>query len=486
MRVFLTLGILASQVCGGIYAYAVYWRVVPDAMVSIAQIARPFRGASVNRRIFRAAASVTAAAILVKAVAAVKEFAVAGVYGRSDAMDAFLAAILIPNLLINLIAESMNQALVPTLVRVREEEGHDRAQQLLSSSMLWICLLLVAASATMALSARGFFPLIASHFPAAKLALSIRLFYALLPLVLITGIASNCTAVLNTFDRFALPALAPVFTPVAIIVGALLLGGRLGVWAMVYAGLAGALAHMTVLAWMMDSHGYRFRLRRHGTTEAVREVAHQYWTVLLSGVAASGGLLVDQSMAAMLPSGSVSALAYANRFVSVVLTLVAGAVSTAVTPHFSRMIARREWAGCQQTLRTWVRLTALVSVPIALVLIAGSRLLIRVAFQHGAFGPHDTDVVTPVLAMYALQIPFFVCSRVFYRFLVAMRRTDLILYCGIINLVLDIVLNLILMHWFGIAGIALATSLWTVSTFFFLWYWTWRLLPESSSDEAAA
>src|SRR5580692_3542949 len=97
---------------------------------------------SVNGQIFRAAATVTGAGIFVKIVATFKEFTVAGVYGRSDAMDAFVAAILIPNLLINLISESMNQALVPTLVRVREQEGHDRAQQLLSSAMLWTCLLL--------------------------------------------------------------------------------------------------------------------------------------------------------------------------------------------------------------------------------------------------------------------------------------------------------------------------------------------------------
>jgi putative peptidoglycan lipid II flippase len=129
---------------------------------------------------------------------------------------------------------------------------------------------------------------------------------------------------------------------------------------------------------------------------------------------------------------------------------------------------------------------ALVSVPVAAGLIAGAHLLIRVTFQHGAFGVHDTAVVTPVLAMYALQIPFFVCSRVFYRFIVAMRRTDLILYCGVLNLGLDVILNLVLMRWMGIAGIALATSLWTVSTFLFLWYWSWKLLPASTSKEAAA
>jgi putative peptidoglycan lipid II flippase len=93
--------------------------------------------------------------------------------------------------------------------------------------------------------------------------------------------------------------------------------------------------------------------------------------------------------------------------------------------------------------------------------------------------------VTPVLGMYAIQIPFFASSRVFYRFILAMRRSDLILYCGVINLVLDVVLNLILMRWFGVAGIALATSLWTVSTFFFLWYSTWRLLPKERLEAAA-
>jgi putative peptidoglycan lipid II flippase len=447
-------------------------------MFLIPQLARQFHGGSVNRRIFRAAAAVAAAGILVKVVATFKEFAVAGVYGRSDAMDAFLAAFLI--------SESMNQALVPTLIRVREREGQARAQELLSSSMLWVCVLLTAATVVMAVGARGFFPLIASHFGAEKLALSIRIFYALLPVVLITGIATNCTAVLNTFDRFAAPALAPVATPLAIIVAALVWGGRYGIWAMVYATLVGALIHAGLVAWSLDRCGYRFRLWWYGATEGTREVAHQYGPVLLSGVVASGGLLVDQSMAAMLPAGSVSALAYANRFVSVVVTLLAGAVSSAVVPHFSRMIAHEDWAGCRHTLRTWVRLTALVSTPIALLLIGGSHWLIRTAFQHGVFGPRDTALVTPVLMMYAIQIPFFVSSRVFYRFLVALRRTDLIFYCGALNLALDVVLNLVLMRWMGVAGIALATSLWTVSTFVFLWFWSWRLLPKGTGLPASS
>jgi len=440
-------------------------------------------GVRVNRQVLRAAVSVTLVGVLVKLVAAGKEIAVAGVYGRSDAMDAFLAAALVPGLLINLISESMNQALVPTLIRVREREGPERAQQLLSSSMLWMCALLAAVSLLMAATAREFFPLIASNFSAAKLALSLRMFYALLPVVLITGIATNCTAVLNTFDRYAIPALAPIATPLAIMAAALACGARLGVWALVYGMLAGAVIQAGIVAGMMEAEGYRLRLGWHGMTEAVREVAGQYGPVLLSAVAASGGLLVDQSMAAMLPAGSVSALVYGGRFVSVVLALLGGAISTAVTPYFSRMIAAGDWAGCRRAVRTWVRLTALVSTPVAVLLIAGSHWLVRIALEHGAFGPRDTAVVGRVLAMYAIQIPFFVTSRVYYRFLIARRRTDLALYCGILNLILDIGLNLALMRWLGVAGIALATSLWTVSTFLFLRYWTWKLLDQAIHAE---
>lgn len=431
---------------------------------------------TVDRTVLRAAVAVTAAGVVVKLIATGKEFVVAGIYGRSDAMDAFLAAFLIPNLLVNLIAESMNQALIPTLIRVRLQEGIKSAQELLSGSMLSLCLLLAAASGAMALLARVFFPLIAWNFPAAKLELSIRLFYALLPVVLLSGIASHCTAVWNSLERFAQPALAPVLVPLCTVIGVLMLRDRFGIWALVIATLAGTAAHALVTGWGMSAHGYAFQFRWHGRTDAMHEVAGQYGPVFLSSVVASGGLLVDQAMAAALPSGSVSALVFAGRFVGAAVTLMAGAISSAVTPYFSRMIAEQDWAGCHHALRRWSFLTALVSVPVAAALMIGSKWLVRATFQHGAFGAQDSAVVAPVLAMYAIQIPFYSVSRVSYRLLVAMRRTDLVLYCGIINLGLDVVLDLSLMRWMGIPGLALATSIWTISTFCFLWFWARRLL----------
>lgn len=437
---------------------------------------------SVNRRIFRAAAIVTLSGAIVKVVATGKEFVLAGTFGRSDAMDAFLIAYLVPGLLVNLFSESMNQALIPTLVRVRETDGPARAQDLLSSAMVWTCVLLAGGSMVMALGAHLFFPLVVPHFSENKLLLTERLFYGLLPIVLIAGIASNCAAVLNTVERFAWPALIPVVWPIAIIIGAWYWGPQTGIWSLVYANVLGSLVYAVLMVGMMQTHGYRFHLHWYGANEATREVAGQYGPVLLSGLVASGGLLVDQGMAAMLPSGSVSTLVYANRFVSVVLNLLAGAIATAVTPYFSQLVARRDWDGCRHTINTYVRITALISVPVALAMIFGSHLLVRLTYQHGAFGAQDTAAVAPAQAMYAIQLPFFIVSRVFYRYLVAIRRTSLILYCGVINLVLDVVLNLVCMRWYGVAGIALATSLWTISTFVFLCYWTYRLLPARVSN----
>ncbi|MDE3201703.1 MAG: polysaccharide biosynthesis C-terminal domain-containing protein [Acidobacteriota bacterium] len=437
-----------------------------------------FWGDAVNRQVARAAVSVAAAGVLVKLIATVKEFTVAGLYGRSDAMDAFLAAALLPALLVNLISESMNQALIPTFIRVREQEGNRSAQQLLSSAMLVVCVLLSVAALILALAAPAVFPLIASSFSPEKMTLARHLFYALLPTVLLAGIASNCTSVLNATGRFALPALAPAIIPLIILVGAPALAVYFGIWAMVIATLAGTLFYAMLTSSMLTARGFCFSLRWHGFNEPTREVARQYCPVLLSGVVASSGLLVDQSMAAMLPAGSVSALVYANRFVSVLVALLAGAVATAVTPHFSELVARRDWLGCRRSANNWIGIMAAVSIPLTVALVLGAEPLIRLTFQHGVFTAEDTSVVTPVLAMYALQIPFFVCSRVYYRVIIALRRTDLIFYCGLINLGLDIALNIVLMHWFGIAGIALATSLWTVATFLFLAYWSRKLLHQ--------
>jgi putative peptidoglycan lipid II flippase len=349
--------------------------------------------------------------------------------------------------------------------------------------MFAMAALLTASALLMAAAAHAIFPILASNFSAAKTLLAIHLFYALLPYVVLGGVASQCTAVLNSRERFVLPALAPAIIPVALIAATMALREWLGIWALVLGTVAGAAFYAGLVASRMKLHGYSFQLRWYGYSHAFRELARQYVALLASSVLASAGLLVDQGMAAMLAAGSLATLVYGGRFVGIAVTLLAGAVSSAAAPYFSRLAAEQDWAGCRASLRAWAMRTALISTPVALAFVLGAHLLVRITLQHGAFTRSDTAAVSPVLAMYAIQIPFFAVSRVFYRFVIAMRRTDLVLYCGFINLVLDVALNIVLMHWMGVAGIALATSLWSVSTFLFLGYWAWRLLTLAERSE---
>lgn len=445
-------------------------------MSSATELARPI---GADRRVLGAVSAVMIAGIAVKLVAALKEFTVAGVFGRSDAYEAFLTAALVPALFVNLISESMSQAMIPTLVRVRECEGRERSQQLFSNVLFATIVLLAVVALGASALARWFFPLIGSRFSPAKLDLSVHLFYGLLPMVFLAGLASNCTAVLNTTGSFGLPALAPIAGPLAIIVF-ISFAPATGIWAMVFATLAGAFLQLLWVGVMTHRSGYRFSLRWYGLDAATIEVARQYGPVLLSGVVASGGLLVDQAMAAMLPAGSVAALTYGGRFVSVALALFGGSVASAVTPAFAQMTAHADWSGCRKALRRWAWISGGAAALVTCALILGAHALVRLTFQHGVFSAQDSAAVSRIFEMYAIQIPFFVCSRVFYRFLIAMRRTDLIFYCGLVNLALDIVLNLLLMRWMGVTGIALATSLWTMSTFAFLAYWSSRVLSRST------
>lgn len=433
-----------------------------------------------GRRVLQAFGSVIMAGLAVKSAGLVKEVVVAAAYGRSEALDAFLIALLLPSLLINVVAESMNQALVPVLVRVRVRRDWGAAQRVFSNTVLGCGGILAATAVAVGLAARPLLDLMGSHFSASNLDLARGLLYVLLPCAAMGGIASVFAAVLNTAERFALPALSPLAISAASVILMATLHGRLGIWALALGMVTGTFLQLAVLSAATHGQGYKISPRWYGADEATREVGRRFWPLVLSAIVASGGLVVDQTMAAMLPAGSVSSLVFAGRFVSVCLALGAGAISTVLGPAFSELVARGDWMACRAAVRAWSIRSAAISFPLAVALVAGAPLLVRLTLQHGSFSAIDSRVVAPVLAMSAIQIPFFVVSRVFYRFIAAVGRNDLILYCGSINLVLDVVLNLALMRTMGVAGIALATSLWAVATFAFLWFWSAKLLAASS------
>ena len=361
--------------------------------------------------------------------------------------------------MINLICGLFNAALILTLIEVRDKKGKEAAQRLFSNVIILSQGLLIASSVATALSAPWLLRIIASGFSPSKAQLTCHLLYLLLPLVAINGLVSIWAAVLNAGEHFLFAALTPLSTPLFSLVGVLAFGRMWGAWGYAAGTLTGGVFEAVLLAHALQRKQMKLLPRWSGMDEATWKVCNQ-WSPVLAGALLVGGVgFVDQAMAGMLPAGSVAALSYGSRIVALVSTMVAGSLSTAVVPYFSAMAAKTDFDGCRHTLRTYRRLALLVSVPITVLLIVFSRSLIHLLYQRGAFTSSDTFLVSHVQALYSLQIPFFAVSMLHVRMLSALKRNDILMYAAGVNLSLDVVFNLICMRWWGVAGIALSTSL---------------------------
>jgi putative peptidoglycan lipid II flippase len=401
-------------------------------------------------------------------------------------MDAFLLAVMVPTFLVSLLSESMNQALIPKLVEVRERDGKEAARQLVSGAM-WVSMgILIITVLAFGTIADPLFTFVFSSFSRDKLALAVRLLYITLPVAALSGIASNCAAVLNTTGKFAFPVLIRTLTPALMIAAAFVLTRRIGITSLAVAMLLGGALEAGTMLYLLARHGYKLKLHRSAFNRTTLQVGTQYWQLLVSGLLTSSVSLADQSMTTSLAPGSLSALTYGGKCVSFLLLVLATSITTAVIPYYSEMVAKKDWHGCHDTITTYAKLTAFITVPITVLLIASSHFLIRVIFQHGAFTAADTQIVSRVQIMFAIQIPFYVLSRVFGRFLLAMRRNDLVMISGALNLTIDILLNLLLMRVMGVSGIALSTSLFAVSSFAFNAYWAYKLIERAKAETPCA
>ena len=409
---------------------------------------------------------VAAFSLVVKAAATFREATVARAFGRGDAIDAFILAYLVPSYFVAILAGSLNQALVPTYVQVRNSKGQKAADRLFTSALLHSIVLLSSVCLALAVLGRLILPHLASGFSAQKLALTLHLYYAILPVVVLGGVSANCSSVLNAEGWFAFAAFTPILTPIIMTAGVLFLAPWFGPWVLACGIVSGAFLECSVLLLSLKTYNIHLTLGDPSTETGIAEVRKQYLPLIAAGVLGSSAIVIDQAMAAMLSPGSVAALNYGNKIISVVLNLMSISLTTAAIPYLSEMAAAGNWSGCRRTLNTYSKLLLGLSVPLTLLLILGSRLIVRVLLQRGAFTAADAAVVANVQAMYALQMPFFAVNILIVRVLTAMKRNDIIMYSAALNLVLDVILNTICIRFFGVAGIALSTSLFYVASFF--------------------
>lgn len=415
-------------------------------------------GASVNRGIFGAAVTIGLFTILAKIVAVAKDLVVARIFGTADAVDAFLIAFMLPSFAIAVISGSLNGALIPVFVRVRESGGPAAGQRLLSNLTFVSLALLVGITLLMFAASPAVLPLIGSGFTADKQSLTRSLYFLLLPTLVIYGLSTTWSAVLNADNRFALAALAPGITPAITIAAMVALGYRWGIFSLAAGTLAGFVLEAAFLGRALKRHGFNLLPRWYGFDAPTREVTGQFAPLAAGALLMGSSPVIDQSMAAMLGPGSVATLGYGNKVVALILGIGSLALSTAVLPYFSRMVASADWVGVRHTLRTYLRFILIATFVVMGVVVLFAEPMIRFLFQRGSFTARDTQLVSVVTACFALQIPFFLAGTLGVRLLNALRMGRSTMVICSANLVANVLGNLVLMRWMGVAGIALSTS----------------------------
>jgi putative peptidoglycan lipid II flippase len=190
----------------------------------------------------------------------------------------------------------------------------------------------------------------------------------------------------------------------------------------------------------------------------IRQLGSQYLPLLFSVGIASACVLVDQSVAARLGPGQVSALVYGNRLSMVVLQVVATPVGITMLPMLSRIVAVHDWGRLRRAVLLYCAAALLIVVPLTAALIAGSDVLVRVFFQRGAFRSDAATLVAHVQRFSLLQAPFALLVAIVSRLATALSANILLARMGIAALIADVVLDFTLSRRMGVAGIAFANA----------------------------
>lgn len=432
-------------------------------------------GQSVAGKILGASAIVAALSAGARLMAVARDLILAATFGLGETLDAFFIALMIYQFVISVFLVSFNGAFMPAFVATRERNGAREAAHLLRGvAALGLVLLIIVAILVMA-GAPLYLPFLAHGFGPAQLGLTRQVVWLLGPFLLFSGAVTLWGAVINAGQKFALPAVTPALNAGISVVALLVFQREYGVLALAGGMAAGALVEAALLGYVLRRQGLPLLPSWRDAHVEVKGVAREYTASVAGAAIMASTVVVDQAMATWLGESAVSALNLGGKIVAFVLMLAAGSLSTAAIPYASQLAASGDASALRQLADRFLKWVMLTSVPLVALLVLTAEPLVTLVFQRGQFSAEDSSVVAAVHAAFALQIPFYVMNVLLLRVVAALRANHLIFQGAAVNLAVKVIANLVFMHYWGVVGIAAATTLVYLASFAFL-YWRIRAI----------
>jgi putative peptidoglycan lipid II flippase len=414
--------------------------------------------------LIRAVATVSGMTMVSRLLGFARDLVIARIFGAGLATDAFFVAFRIPNLLRRLFAEgAFSQSFVPILSQYRVERGEEatrelvnRVATLLATVLLVVSILgVVLAPLVIYVSAPGF-----SDEPD-KFELTVSLLRVTFPYIFFVSLVSLAGGILNTWGRFAIPALTPSLLNLSFIVLALFAAPYFDppVMVLAWAVFVGGALQLAFQVPALRRIGFLPRLRFDWRDEGVKRIVTLMGPAIIGVSVAQISLLINTVFASFLPSGSVSWLYYADRLMEFPTALLGVALGTVLLPSLARSHANGDAEEYSRLLDWGMRLTVLLALPAAVALMVLSVPLVCSLFQYGAFSDQDVWMTRQALVAYSVGLVGLIMVKILAPGFYARQNVSTPMRIAIISLVATQLMNAVFVGVFAHAGLALAISL---------------------------
>lgn len=420
--------------------------------------------------------AVSAGILLSRLIGLVRERVFAHYFGNSDAADAFRAAFRIPNFLQNLFGEGvLSASFIPVYARLRAEERHEEATQLAEAIFAILFLLTSILTVAGIFATPWLMNVIAPTWHGEKRLLTIHLVQILFPGAALLVISAWCLGILNSHRKFFLSYTAPVIWNVAIITAMLWKGRLVGesrlavviaIASVIGSGLQFAVQVPTVMSFLRPLY-----LKPTLSTEHVRTVVRNFFPVFLSRGVVQISAYVDSLLATLLPTGAVSALAYAQTLNTLPVSLFGMAISAAELPAMSSALGTSDEIAVvlRRRLENGLKNISFFVVPSAVGFVILGDVIVATIYRSGNFKTADVTFVWSVLAGSGVGLLATTSGRLYSSAFYALRDTRTPLNFAVIRVVLTVVLGYLFAlplprllgidrHW-GVAGLTLSAGL---------------------------
>lgn len=422
-------------------------------------------------KLLKSTATVGTATIASRILGFVRDMVFARFFGASGETDAFFLAFKIPNFMRRLFAEgSFSLAFVPVFAEIRAS-GDRRAMRDLvdhvAGTLAGILLALtavgvIAAPALLAIFAPGW--LIEGR---PEFELSAGMLRITFPYILFISLTALAGGILNTFERFLVPALTPILLNLSLIAAAVWLSGSFDVpvRALAVGVFVAGVAQLLIQIPALMRIGLLPRPRWGWKHSGVRKILRLMIPTLIGSSVAQVNLLFDSVIATFLVSGSVTWLYYSDRLLEFPLGVFGVALSTVILPNLSQKFASRSPEAFSATLDWALRLALIITLPAAVGLAVLAKPILVTLFQYDAFTLNDVDMSALSLAAYSLGLPAFIAVKVLAPGYYARQDTKTPVRIAITSMVSNMVLNVVFVGVFLLlafrgphTGLALASS----------------------------